>query len=404
MANIKISQLPAKGANLASTDLVEISEFNGSGYVSKSITGQEIIDAASGGSGVTDVTATSPIASTGGATPDISITQAGAATDGYLSTGDWNAFNNKQNALVSGTNIKTLNGASLLGSGGLSVQPTLVSGTNIKTVNSTSLLGSGDVSVGVTNVTGTSPIVSTGGATPAISIATANTSTTGALTSTDWNTFNGKQAALVSGTNIKTINGSSVLGSGDLVINAGNRLATHILAKPRSGFNYSISLTQGNLTTGSQTANTLVLTAFTPAYNFEIDRFILNVSTLAAGGLAKVVVYSDLDGVPNSKLYESATVTTDTTGLKTMSGFTYLFSAGVTYWIGVVTNTSVAQFTVLNSASLMLAPVIASTTSTQIFTCWSIPVTFASLPATLTTPTTGNLSHLSVPYIMFRAF
>jgi len=71
---------------------------------------------------------------------------------------------------------------------------------------------------GVTSVTGTAPIASSGGATPAISIANANTTTTGALTSTDWNTFNGKQAALVSGTNIKTINGTSVLGSGDLVI------------------------------------------------------------------------------------------------------------------------------------------------------------------------------------------
>jgi hypothetical protein len=36
------------------------------------------------------------------------------------------------------------------------------------------------------------------------------------LTSTDWSTFNAKQVALVSGTNIKTINGTSVLGSGDL--------------------------------------------------------------------------------------------------------------------------------------------------------------------------------------------
>ena len=71
---------------------------------------------------------------------------------------------------------------------------------------------------GVSSVTGTSPIVSSGGTTPVISIETANTSTTGALTSTDWNTFNGKQNALVSGTNIKTINGASVLGSGDLPI------------------------------------------------------------------------------------------------------------------------------------------------------------------------------------------
>ena len=44
----------------------------------------------------------------------------------------------------------------------------------------------------------------------------ANTSTDGYLTSTDWNTFNGKQAALVSGTNIKTVNSNSLLGDGNL--------------------------------------------------------------------------------------------------------------------------------------------------------------------------------------------
>jgi hypothetical protein len=44
----------------------------------------------------------------------------------------------------------------------------------------------------------------------------ATTSVNGYLTSTDWTTFNGKQAALVSGTNIKTVGGVSLLGSGDL--------------------------------------------------------------------------------------------------------------------------------------------------------------------------------------------
>ncbi len=48
---------------------------------------------------------------------------------------------------------------------------------------------------GVTSVGATAPIASSGGATPNISIATADTSTTGALTSTDWNTFNGKVTA-----------------------------------------------------------------------------------------------------------------------------------------------------------------------------------------------------------------
>lgn len=82
----------------------------------------------------------------------------------------------KQDVLVSGTNIKTVNSESLLGSGDMSVQETLVSGTNIKTINNESLLGSGDISV---------------------------------------------QPELVSGTNIKTINSNSILGSGDLNIGGG---------------------------------------------------------------------------------------------------------------------------------------------------------------------------------------
>lgn len=53
----------------------------------------------------------------------------------------------KQATLVSGTNIKTVNSESLLGSGNIAVQPTLVSGTNIKTVNNESLLGSGNITI-----------------------------------------------------------------------------------------------------------------------------------------------------------------------------------------------------------------------------------------------------------------
>lgn len=54
----------------------------------------------------------------------------------------------KQDVLVSGTNIKSINSTSLLGSGDVAVQPTLVSGTNIKTINGSSILGSGDLVVG----------------------------------------------------------------------------------------------------------------------------------------------------------------------------------------------------------------------------------------------------------------
>ena len=59
-------------------------------------------------------------------------------------------------------------------------------------------LTAADVGLGtvVTGVTATGPVVSSGGTTPVISMAAATPSVNGYLTSTDWNTFNGKQAAL----------------------------------------------------------------------------------------------------------------------------------------------------------------------------------------------------------------
>jgi hypothetical protein len=123
--------------------------------------------AVTGFGSVSAVTATAPLASSGGTTPNLSITQSSTSVNGFLSSTDWNTFNNKQAALVSGTNIKTVNG--------------------------TTLLGSGDLAVGtVTSVAATSPLVSSGGATPSISIPAATTSVNGYLTSTDWTTFNNK--------------------------------------------------------------------------------------------------------------------------------------------------------------------------------------------------------------------
>ena len=49
----------------------------------------------------------------------------------------------------------------------------------------------------VTSVSATSPVTSTGGATPTIAIPAATTSASGYLTSTDWNTFNGKGSGTV---------------------------------------------------------------------------------------------------------------------------------------------------------------------------------------------------------------
>jgi hypothetical protein len=121
----------------------------------------------------------------------------------------------KQDTLVSGTNIKTVNSTSLLGSGDVAVQATLVSGTNIKTVNSTSLLGSGNISVAP--ATGIDATAIADGTVTSTEFQYINSLTSNAQTQID-----GKQATLVSGTNIKTINSTSLLGSGDIVIGGGS--------------------------------------------------------------------------------------------------------------------------------------------------------------------------------------
>ncbi|MBT3527480.1 MAG: hypothetical protein HN482_14390, partial [Bdellovibrionales bacterium] len=55
------------------------------------------------------VTATGPISSSGGATPDISIAQADGATSGYLSGTDWTTFNDKGDLKSDGSVPMTAN-------------------------------------------------------------------------------------------------------------------------------------------------------------------------------------------------------------------------------------------------------------------------------------------------------
>jgi len=75
---------------------------------------------------------------------------------------------------------------------------------------------------GVTSVSGTAPVVSSGGATPAISMAAASTSVNGYLSSTDWNTFNGKSPAAGSSsiTTVGTIT-SGTWSATDVAVAAG---------------------------------------------------------------------------------------------------------------------------------------------------------------------------------------
>ena len=63
---------------------------------------------------VTSVTASSPLASSGGTTPNITISQASGSTNGFLSSTDWTTFNSKQNTITL-TTTGTSGAATLVG-------------------------------------------------------------------------------------------------------------------------------------------------------------------------------------------------------------------------------------------------------------------------------------------------
>ena len=138
----------------------------------------------------------------------------------------------KQAPLISGESIKTINGTSLLGSGDISIiggsvtgavindtstgtsetfsaseiisrllnkQQTLVNQTNIKSINGNSLLGTGNI------------------VTASINDSSTGTGETLSAAEID-NRLSSKQDTLVNQTNIKSINGNSLLGTGNISI------------------------------------------------------------------------------------------------------------------------------------------------------------------------------------------
>jgi hypothetical protein len=83
------------------------------------------------GTYVTGVTASSPLFSSGGATPNITIQQASGSQSGFLSSTDWTTFNNKANA--NGSNASgtwSINITGSAGSAGSASTASLVNGTS----------------------------------------------------------------------------------------------------------------------------------------------------------------------------------------------------------------------------------------------------------------------------------
>jgi hypothetical protein len=173
------------------------------------------------GTYVTSVSGTAPIASSGGTTPAISISEANSSTNGYLSSTDWNTFNNKQPA---GSYVLTT--------------------TDVNTTSP--LMGGGSLATSLT-----------------LSIPQANSTTNGYLDSTDWNNFNSKLSDALTQNEILVGNASNIAtavsmsGDVNIVASGATTIQSNVVSNAKLAQMPTLTI-KGNNTGG--TANALDLT------------------------------------------------------------------------------------------------------------------------------------------------
>lgn len=211
----------ADGLDLDASDNLEVKTGNGLGINSTSKAVEAVVDTnnANGLSSTAD---------------GLALAQAGASATGALTSTDWNTFNGKQDTLVEGDGID-------VDADGVTVS----------------------VVIDSTNANGLS--VGNDG----VALATAGTSATGALTSTDWNTFNDKQATLVEG------NGIDIAGDGVTVSVSVDSSSANGLSSGASGVALATAVpaTSYVAATGTYVSGTTYYTDATGAATVDTSEF-----------------------------------------------------------------------------------------------------------------------------------
>ncbi len=208
------------------------------------------------------------------------------------------------------------------------------------------------VSAGVTSVSGTAPISSSGGTTPAISISQANSTTNGFLSSTDWNTFNGKGSGTV--TSVSGTGSASGLSLSGTVTSSGSLTLSGTVNSLASG-TYSINISGSSTSCSGNSATATALSTASgsaPSYsarawvNFNgtgtvairasgnvssitdigVGRYQVNLTTALPDTNYSILATIQQNGTNNNqRIYEASTITKTTSayGLACDDGLAY---------------------------------------------------------------------------------
>jgi len=239
------------------------------------------------------------------------IPTATATTSGLLTVGDWNTFNNKQNAIPLGTTTQYFRGDLSLGNFTNDVRNQLSAGTNITyangnigltnnsiTINSLPLALGGSQSF-ATGSTGNDFNISSAGTVHSFNIPSASATSRGLLTSTDFSNFNTAFTSRITGLTTTGSSGPATL-SGN-VLNIPNYTLAGLGGEASITTGNSLQYWRGDKTW--QTLNTTSVPEGTQQYfTNNRARNALSLTTLGTTGIA---TYDNNTGVINIPNYSA---------------------------------------------------------------------------------------------------
>ena len=175
-----------------------------------------------------------------------------------------------------------------------------------------------------------------------------------------------------------------------MTISGGGGLpGVHNLIPLSAGDSTNLAINSASQANFAHLIDTLYASPFISAQTFTATSFSIYCTTGQPGAVGRILIYSDLNGLPNTKLYESATLSLLSTGFKTATN-TFSFTAGTTYWItfhnsgtSTMANISTISLTAVLQIKIK-TPALAPTTN------YRITAAIGSAPATWTGGTGFN--------------
>lgn len=314
-----------------------------------------------------------------------------------ISTAIQTALNSKQDTLVSATNIKTINGSSILGSGDL-----VISG------------GGGATNLSYTASPTNGIVVSDTGTDATLTLADGTNA--GLMTPSDFTKLSGiASGATANSSDATLLNRANHTGT--QAISTVTNLQTSLDLKANSAgtyFTYAVGRWYGTNPIASQnsnftvTANTLVAVPFIVSRSITINELQFEVPTAVASSNVIAGIYnSDSSLLPATKLVDTGSISSATTGMKTSGtlGSPVTLTAGL--YFAVFNYSHAVGIRSWNTYSSQTSLGLASTfgTGNTAYSSLSISRTYdGTLPASCgySYPTNAVLTSIQVPMLAYK--